>query len=101
MLITMIGSTAVIKVQDNEQRKSWDSNVRSIAVGLLGVLQFWFVCSIQYYQREERKKLKLNSTEQVEQSALTPQLRIDSNKQYKYEHSFSGYKNGCKTKKNE
>jgi len=98
MLITMISSTAVIKIQDNEQRKSWDSNVKFMAIGLLGVLQIWFVCSIQYYQREERKKLKLNSTDQVEQSTLTPQLRINSNKLYKYEHSFSGYKNGCKTR---
>lgn len=90
MILVMIGSTVVVKIQDYEQRIQWDHKVRFMAIGLMSVLQIWFACSIHYYRMKEEKKLQMNSSDQIQQSILTPQLRIKSNKLYAFEHTYRG-----------
>jgi len=90
MMITMVGSTFVLQVKNDDQRRQWNTKAASIAACSLLVFQVWFIYSILYYKNKEQKKLTMSSIDNTIQNESTPQLRIKSGKLHKFEHSFVG-----------
>jgi len=90
MVLIMVGSTLVLRVKNDEQRRQWNTKAMLIAACSLVVFQVWFICSILYYGNKEHKKLTMSSIDNAKQNESLPQLRINSGKLYKFEHSFLG-----------